>query len=77
MTTTWEDEKDEKKIIISHRVDGSDYGANNETADNVIVTIIDNDEEGVTITPTKLRFLEGERLSTKWCFIPSQALAKR
>ena len=54
-----EDEKDEKKIIISHMVDGSDYGANNETADNVLVTIIDNDEEGVTISPTKLRFLEG------------------
>ena len=42
---------------IKHTVAGSDYAS--ETATDVTVTINDDDEEGVTITPAKLRFVEG------------------
>ena len=54
-----DDDVEDETATIEHSVGGSDYGANNETADDVTVTITDNDEEGVTISPTKLRFLEG------------------
>ena len=54
-----DDVDDEKGITITHMVDGSDYGANNVTVDDVSVDIDDDDTESITITPTRLRFVEG------------------
>ena len=48
---------DDGTARIEHIVDGADYAT--ETATNVSVTIKDDDMEGVTITPAKLRFVEG------------------
>ena len=54
-----DDVDDEAGITITHMVDGSDYGANNVTVDDVSVDIDDDDTESITITPTRLRFVEG------------------
>ena len=48
---------DDETARIMHTVAGSDYGS--ETATHVSVTIHDDDREGVTITPTRLRTVEG------------------
>ena len=48
---------DDGTARIEHIVDGADYAS--ETATNVSVIIKDDDMEGITITPAKLRFVEG------------------
>ena len=45
--------------IISHRVSGADYGANNVPANSVDITVNDNDTEGVTVSKQTIRFIEG------------------
>ena len=42
---------------IAHRASGADYG--NVTGDSVAVTVTDNDERGVQVTPTALPVKEG------------------
>ena len=56
MTTTWMTRRASPLPTV---VDGSDYGANNVTVDDVSVDIDDDDTESITITPTRLRFVEG------------------
>ncbi len=48
---------DWRTLFIDHRVEGADYGADYEmerglTVDRVYVTVTDDDEEGLTVTPS-------------------------
>ena len=58
VTATTDPDTENETATITHRVDGADYGG--VTANNVVVTVTDNDTPGVTISPTTLTVDEGE-----------------
>ena len=51
------DSVDDTGTTLTHEISGGDYG--NETVGNVSVTITDNDDPGITLSPTSLQFREG------------------
>ena len=59
VTAHQDDDAEDDTVTLSHRVSGADYGVNGVTADPVIVTINDNDERGVTVSPSVLTLTEG------------------
>ena len=60
LTSSHDPDTDDETATITHEVRGADYESNNVTASDVLVFVTDNDMEGVTVSPTKLRFVEGQ-----------------
>ena len=60
LTSSHDPDTDDETATITHEVRGADYESNGVLADDVSVFVTDNDEEGVTVSPTKLRFVEGQ-----------------
>ena len=60
LTSSHDPDTDDETATITHEVTGADYESNNVTASDVLVFVTDNDMEGVTVSPTKLRFVEGQ-----------------
>ena len=54
-----DDAVDDAPVVITHTVEGADYGSNNITAANVTATITENDDVGITVAPTDLNIDEG------------------
>ena len=54
-----DDDAVDDDATVGHTVRGGDYGAKSVTAKDVQVTITDDDERGVGVTPTTLSFNEG------------------
>ena len=48
------DNEADRTATITHEVAGADYGRHNVVAGSIEVTVTDNDEEGVTVSPTEL-----------------------